>query len=444
MAHESLECELIGKCEYFNPSGSTKDRIVMEMIKQAEKRELISTSKGSTLIEPTSGNTGISIGLIGSLFGYDVVCTMKHKSSLEKVLLMNYLGVTLIRTPTNVPPESPRNHINTAFALAKKKEKQAIVLNQYANPDNPKSHSEQTAMEIWHQCDGRIDVLFVGVGTGGSVTGMGRQLKQLNPAIKIIAVEPNGSLFAEKPVNSSKVKRDGELQERTYWVEGIGFDYVPEVLNTSVVDEWISVSDKDSFQMAKKLATLEGVLGGGSSGTITQAAVEWCKRNKFGSDKRAVVMFPDTIRNYFTKFIDPYWMVRHGFDEIPKDFHSKARAVSLSEIPHKKIPSLGKASDSVEEIRQAFFNFPVVHLKGSERDFIEQNVYFKNLHCREGSLEFDEFAVDIAELEEVFHLTGHCITTMEYLFEKYQYGILLFENEFWLYERNSFYQCIYS
>ncbi len=219
VAHESLECELVGKCEYLNPSGSTKDRIVMEMIKQAQKRELISTSKGSTLIEPTSGNTGISIGLIGSLFGYDVVCTMKQKSSLEKVLLMNYLGVTLIRTPTNVPPESPRNHINTAFALAKNKEKQAIVLNQYANPDNPKSHSEQTAMEIWNQCNGRIDALFVGVGTGGSVSGMGRQLKQLNPAIKIIAVEPNGSLFAEKSINSSTAKRDGELQERTYWLK---------------------------------------------------------------------------------------------------------------------------------------------------------------------------------------------------------------------------------
>jgi cystathionine beta-synthase len=291
-----LPCRLYAKCEFLNPGGSLKDRIGYAMVEAAERDGRI--HPGDTLIEPTSGNTGIGIALAGAVRGYRVIITMPEKMSREKQVVLEALGAEIIRTPTEAAFDSPESHINVARRLQSELPN-AHILDQYSNPNNPLVHEQTTAQEILDDLDGRVDMVVMGAGTGGSITGVARRLKQVNPACRIVGADPVGSILG------------GGTEVGTYKVEGIGYDFVPEVLDRSLVDEWVKTSDQPSFLLARRLIREEGLLVGGSSGSAMYAALQAAPRLAEG--QTCVVVLPDGVRNYMTKFVDDKWMRDNGF-----------------------------------------------------------------------------------------------------------------------------------
>jgi cystathionine beta-synthase len=291
-----LPCELVAKCEFMNPGGSVKDRIGVRMLLDAEKAGRI--KPGDTLIEPTSGNTGIGLALAAAVRGYRVIITMPEKMSHEKQVVLEALGAEIIRTPTEAAWDAPDSHIGVAKRL-----KEAIpnshILDQYGNLSNPLAHEEGTGAEILAQCEGKVDAVVMTAGTGGTLTGVARAMKAHSPDIQIIGVDPEGSILA------------GPGEIRSYKVEGIGYDFIPDVLDRGLVDRWIKSNDRDSFLTARQLIRQEGLLCGGSSGAAVWAALQVCKTMKPG--QRVVVILPDSLRNYLTKFVDDRWMRQNGF-----------------------------------------------------------------------------------------------------------------------------------
>lgn len=296
-----IKCEMYAKCEFFNPGGSLKDRIAHRMIEDAEEKGLI--KPGYTIIEPTSGNTGIGLAMAAAVKGYKCIIVMPEKMSNEKVYVLRALGAKIVRTPTEAAWYSPEAHISVAQKL-QREIPNSIVLDQYTNSGNPLAHYDQTATELWEQCDGKIDYVIVGAGTGGTVTGIGRKLKELSPDVKIVAVDPKGSILAEP----SELNKEGI---GFYEVEGIGYDFIPTVLDRSVVDMWIKTEDYESLNAARELIRQEGLLCGGSSGAAFSAAIKIAKN--LPADKRLVILFPDGIRNYMTKFVSDQWMEAKDF-----------------------------------------------------------------------------------------------------------------------------------
>ncbi len=289
--------EVIAKCEFLNPGGSVKDRIGYRMIEDAEKAGQI--KPGDTLIEPTSGNTGIGLALAAAIKGYRLIITLPEKMSAEKQLVMEALGAEIVRTPTAAGHDSPESN----FGVAKRLQKEipgAVILDQFANPANPDVHYEETAEEILRQCDGRVDYFISGAGTGGVITGVGRKLKERLPNVQIVGVDPEGSILG------------GGEPGSPYLVEGIGYDFIPETLDMSVVDRWIKTNDKESFRWALRIIREEGMLVGGSSGTVMVGAEQIARECKGG--ERIVVIFADSIRNYMSKFLVPAWRKEQGFE----------------------------------------------------------------------------------------------------------------------------------
>ena len=294
----NLRQELLGKCEFMNPGGSVKDRIGVRMLLDAERQGRI--KPGDTLIEPTSGNTGIGIALAGAVRGYRVIITMPEKMSREKQVVLEALGAEIIRTPTEAAWDSPESHIGVARRL-----KQVIpnshILDQYSNPSNPLAHSEGTGAEMLEQCDGRLDAVVMTAGTGGTITGVAQAVRARLPQCQIIGVDPEGSILA------------GPGPIKSYKVEGIGYDFIPDVLDTSLVHRWVKSNDRDSFRVARQLIAQEGLLVGGSSGSCVWAALQVAK--DFPPGARILCILPDSIRNYLTKFVDDRWMRENGFLE---------------------------------------------------------------------------------------------------------------------------------
>mmetsp|Transcript_8325 Transcript_8325/g.19174 ORF Transcript_8325/g.19174 Transcript_8325/m.19174 type:complete len:495 (-) Transcript_8325:147-1631(-) len=294
--------EILAKCEFFNAGGSVKDRIGKKMIEDAEKQGRI--KPGDTLIEPTSGNTGIGLALSAAVKGYRMIITLPQKMSAEKCNVLKALGAEIIRTPTEAAWDSPESHIGVARRL-QAEIPNAHILDQYTNPSNINAHYEGTAEEIYEQCGGKLDAIVIGAGTGGTITGVARKLKEKIPGIKVYGVDPHGSMLAcdSHPVGS-------------YQVEGIGYDFLPDTCDRSVVDEWIKTSDKESFLMARRLIREEALLCGGSSGSAMAAAVQVAAKMQPG--QRLVVVLPDSVRNYMTKFLMDEWMVENKFaDSLP-------------------------------------------------------------------------------------------------------------------------------
>ncbi|CAJ0751779.1 5314_t:CDS:2, partial [Entrophospora sp. SA101] len=286
----------LAKCEFFNAGGSVKDRIGKRMIEEAEKEGIL--KPGYTIIEPTSGNTGIGLALTAAIKGYRTVITLPEKMTL---------GAEIVRTPTEAAWDSPESHIGVANRL-NKEIPNSVILDQYKNPYNPMAHYDHTAEEILKSCDGKIDVFVAGAGTGGTLTGIARKLKEKSAGTKIIGVDPQGSLLAET---------DDSTEVESYLVEGIGYDFVPEALDRSLIDEWVKSNDKDSFIMSRRLIREEGLLCGGSSGSAMCAAIKVAKSMKKG--QRCVVLLADSVRNYMSKFLNDDWMKSHGFvDEVTK------------------------------------------------------------------------------------------------------------------------------
>uniref|UniRef100_A0A8C8CIR6 Cystathionine beta-synthase n=1 Tax=Oncorhynchus tshawytscha TaxID=74940 RepID=A0A8C8CIR6_ONCTS len=277
-----LKCEVLAKCEYFNAGGSVKDRISLRMVEDAERAGHL--KPGDTIIEPTSGNTGIGLALAAAVKGYRCIIVMPEKMSMEKVDVLRALGAEIVRTPTSARFDSPESHVGVAWRL-KNEIPNSHILDQYRNPSNPLAHYDTTAEEILEQCDGKVDMLVAGAGTGGTITGIARKLKERCPNIQIIGVDPEGSILAE-PEELNKTDKT------QYEVEGIGYDFIPTVLDRSC-------------------ACLLSPVPGGSSGTAMAAAVRVAKDLKEG--QRCVVILPDSIRNYMTKFLSDKWMFQKGF-----------------------------------------------------------------------------------------------------------------------------------
>ena len=293
-----LSCEFLGKLEMLNPGGSVKDRIGIRMIEAAEREGHL--KPGGTIVEPTSGNTGMGLAIAAALKGYRCIFTMPDKMSQEKISLLRAYGAEVVITPTSVPPDSPESYYRVADRLTEEIPG-AFQPNQYHNQNNPESHYLTTGPEIWEQTQGRITHFVVAVGTGGTVTGTGRYLKEQNPDIQVIGADPEGSTFT------------GETHP--YLVEGIGKESWPDTLDRTVVDRWVRVSDRDSFLTARRLTREEGLLAGGSVGTAVYAGLEVAK--ELGPDDVMVVILPDSGRNYLSKLYDDSWMAEHGFIDRP-------------------------------------------------------------------------------------------------------------------------------
>ncbi len=301
----SLACRLYAKVEFFNPGGSVKDRIGQAMIEQAERAGRL--KPGGTVVEATSGNTGVGLAIVCAIKGYKSVFVMPDKMSQEKIQLLRAFGARVVITPTAVEPGDPRSYYSVSRDIVAKTPN-SILANQYHNPENPHSHYLTTGPEIWSQTRGAVTDVVIGMGTGGTITGVGRYLKERNPDIRIIGVDPAGSLLYE-------THRLGHLPEdphpRTYKIEGIGEDFLPTALDLSVVDEVIQVGDRESFLMTRRLVKEEGIFCGGSSGTAVVAALRYAR--PLGPGQLVVVILPDSGSRYLSKVFDDKWMRENGF-----------------------------------------------------------------------------------------------------------------------------------
>lgn len=288
---------LVAKLEFINPGGSVKERIAVTMIDDAERLGLL--RPGGTIIEPTSGNTGVGLAIVGAVRGYRVICTVPDKVSREKQDLLRAYGVEVIETPTEYGPDHPESYYGVARRLATEIEG-AFHPNQYLNEANPRAHYESTGPEIWEQTAGAVDVYVAGVGTGGTITGAGRYLKERKPEVEVVGADPEGSIYTAGP--------DGDIHQ--YEVEGVGEDFYPDTVDLDIIDRFVEVTDADSFAMARRLARVEGVLTGGSGGLAVVAAQQVAMETP---ERLVVVLVPDSGRGYLSKVFNDDWMRGRGF-----------------------------------------------------------------------------------------------------------------------------------
>jgi cystathionine beta-synthase len=297
---------LLAKVEFLNPGGSVKDRIGIGMIDTAEREGKL--KPGGTIVEGTSGNTGVGLAIAAAIKGYKTIFVMPDKMSEEKIRLLRAFGARVVITPTDVMPDDPRSYYSVSRRLAEETPN-AILAGQYWNPANPEAHYRSTGPELWRQTNGRISAFVAGMGTGGTISGTGRFLKEQNPDIKIVGVDPVGSLYTH-------YFETGELGEaHSYKVEGVGEDFLPTTMNFGVVDDVVQVTDKESFLMTRRLVREEGLFGGGSCGLAMAGALKWLRGNGagLGEDDMVVVLLPDSGSRYLSKIFDDTWMRENGF-----------------------------------------------------------------------------------------------------------------------------------
>ncbi|KAH7348709.1 tryptophan synthase beta subunit-like PLP-dependent enzyme [Rhexocercosporidium sp. MPI-PUGE-AT-0058] len=370
-----IEAEVYAKVELFNAGGSVKDRIALRMIEEAERSGRI--KPGDTLIEPTSGNTGIGLALVGAIKGYKTIITLPEKMSPEKVAVLRALGATIIRTPTQAAFDSPESHIGVAKRL-QKEIPNSHILDQYANKDNPMAHEYGTAEEIWNQTSGQIKAIVAGAGTGGTITGLSKGLKKHNPEIKVIAADPFGSILA-LPESLNQ-----EHANEAYKVEGIGYDFIPDVLDREAVDVWYKTDDRESFAYARRLIAEEGLLVGGSSGSAMAAMVKGVNELGLGKGDIVVVVLPDSIRSYLSKFADDDWLAANDLlppsppttsppspilqsSSTEKDPYRGATINSLRLKPVTTVLANTPCSEAVETMREKGFDqLPVLAPTGGK------------------------------------------------------------------------------
>ncbi|XP_034088298.1 cystathionine beta-synthase b isoform X2 [Gymnodraco acuticeps] len=349
-----LKCDILAKCEFFNAGGSVKDRIAVRMVEDAERAGIL--KPGDTIIEPSSGNTGLGLALTAAVKGYRCIITMPERMSREKEDVLRALGAEVVRTPSAAAFDSPESHIIMAWRL-KSQIPNSHILDQYRNASNPLAHYDTTAEEILEQCGGKLDMLVAGVGTGGTLTGVARKLKERCPNVKIVAVDPEGSILIGSNENKT-----------SYEVEGIGYDFIPTVLDRSLVDMWYTSTDMETFTMCRKLIREEGLLCGGSSGSAMAAAVKMAQQLEEG--QRCVVILADSVRNYMSKFLNDNWMCEKGFlspkepmDLKPWWWNMTVQCLKLS-ATFTVLPSVS-CQKTIEILKEkAFDQAPVVDKSG--------------------------------------------------------------------------------
>jgi cystathionine beta-synthase len=300
-----LPCHLYAKVEFFNPAGSVKDRIAVNIIEEAERSGQL--KPGGMVVEATSGNTGLGLAMVCAKKGYKSTFVLPDKMSQEKIQLLRAFGARVVITPTAVAHDDPRSYVSVSKRIVQETPN-SILANQYHNPENPRSHYLTTGPEIWEQTGGMVTDMVIGMGTGGTISGTGRYLKEQNPDVRIIGVDPEGSILAETWRLGSV---PADAQHKTYKIEGIGQDFLPSTLDFSVIDEVIQVNDKESFSWARRLVKEEGIFAGGSAGSALAAAMQYGKR--LTPDHLLVVLLPDSGSRYLSKFYDDKWMREYGF-----------------------------------------------------------------------------------------------------------------------------------
>src|SRR6266498_95300 len=362
-----LPVPLYAKLEFMNPGGSVKDRVGAYIIEQAEKRGEL--KPGGTIVEATSGNTGVGLAIAAALKGYKTIFVMPDKMSNEKILLLRAYGAKVVITPTAVAPEDPRSYYEVAKKFARETPN-AILANQYHNPDNPMTHEMTTGPEIWDQTSGRVTDVIIGMGTGGTISGIGHYLKRQNPNIKIVGVDIEGSILTEIWQSGGKIPEGA--YPKTYKVEGIGEDFLPSATDIHVVD-WIErAGDRESFLWARQLVRQEGIFAGGSSGSALAGALKYCR--KLSAERLPVVIFPDSGARYLSKFYDDKWMREFGF--LSTELGETTLGDLLRAKPNKAL-HVSTLGDSIRNVvttmhQNGISQTPVVGLGGELVGMIEE------------------------------------------------------------------------
>lgn len=334
-----LQCSLYAKVEMFNPGGSVKDRIAFQIVESFEASGEL--QPGGTVVEATSGNTGVGLAIACALKGYQAVFVMPDKMSEEKVRLLRAFGARVVITPTAVAPDDPRSYYSVASRLAQETPN-AVLANQYHNPDNPKSHYESTAPEIWEQTEGAVTDIVIGMGTGGTITGVARWMRDQGHRVKIVGVDPEGSILYEAWKQGGSAEG---LEAQTYKVEGIGEDFIPGTMDLSVVDDVVQVDDAESFLWTRRMVREEGIFCGGSSGSAVAGAIKYAQ--ELPEDRLVVVLLPDSGSRYLSKVFDDEWMREHGFR--PAD-RRRIRAYDVARARGMTALITARPSDTMNEV----------------------------------------------------------------------------------------------
>ncbi|HEY5984456.1 MAG TPA: pyridoxal-phosphate dependent enzyme [Anaerolineales bacterium] len=363
----SVAPAIYAKLENLNPGGSIKDRVGLYIIEQAEQRGEL--KPGGTVVEATSGNTGVGLAIAAALKGYKTIFVMPDKMSNEKIMLLRAYGAKVVITPTAVAPDDPRSYYEVAKRFARETPN-AILANQYHNPDNPMTHVLTTGPEIWEQTEGLVTDLVIGMGTGGTISGISRYIKSKNPKVKVVGVDIEGSILYEIWRNKGKIPEGA--YPKTYKVEGIGEDFLPSNTDIRAVDEIVRVNDRESFLWARQLVRQEGIFAGGSSGSALAGAIKYAAR--LPADRLIVVILPDSGSRYLSKFYDNKWMRENGFLEM--EFGEVTLGDLLLAKPVKALftAALGESIRSVMTVmrQHAISQMPVVGPDGMLVGTIEE------------------------------------------------------------------------